>query len=124
MKIQGSITMLFSEDGLKIELHDNNASIRFLDISLPASKTCQAFSRLAQVPCEIELRAIENIGKTMELKTLSFPLPENADYHNYKQAAKEAIKNYLPDGWKSDDYFNSQDSFFEKDKKPMARCTI
>jgi hypothetical protein len=55
---------------------------------------------------------------------LEFEVPKwNTDISD-KEQAMELAKEHCPYGWTPDLYFNSQDSFFYKDKKRFARTTI
>lgn len=61
--LNGSITMLFNEHGLRIELEDRTSSIIFAAIKLTANDVVQAFSRVANVPCNIEVRGLDKLNK-------------------------------------------------------------
>ena len=124
MKLKnGRITMLASEDGMKIELHDNDASITFAHIKLTPIQLAQALGRLGYTECEIEVRLLDKIGKKMEHKGFTFELPETDTFRN-KDLAKKIGAESCPEGWESDLHFGSQGSFFTKDGKQYARTTI
>jgi len=117
------ITMLFSEDGLRIELRDGDANITFARVTLNPAKACHAMSRLCNVECECEVVGLDLVGKHMVHKPLEFEIG-NVEYKNRKDTAILLASEKCPDGWVPDLYFGSQDSFFVKDGVNMARCTI
>ena len=124
MKLKnGRITMLASEDGMKIELHDNDASITFAHIKLTPIQLAQALSRLGYTECKIEVHLLDKIGKKMKNKKFTFELPETNTFRNMDMAKKIAIES-CPEGWEPDLHFGSQGSFFTKDGKQYARTTI
>jgi len=124
MKLEDArISILIDREKTRIELHDMSASIMFLEITLTAEQLSSALSRLAYTECEIEINGFDKIGKSMELSTLEFELPESID--RYKKDAADKIKDLAiqncPVDWKPDLSFNSQNSFFSKDGKQYAR---
>ena len=125
MKIKGDITMLVNSDSTSIEIRDRSANITFLRIELSPSDLSKMLSRLGHVPCELEINALDKIGKKHENKKFEFEVPEKVDRWrmNHNELEKHA-NSLLSDGWVSDGYFQSQDSFFSKDDKDWARCTI
>jgi hypothetical protein len=68
--------------------------------------------------------SLERVGKEMKMDKLQFPLPKNVSYRNKKEAAKAEAGHLCPEGWTHDNYFNSQDSFFDKDGEPWAQVII
>jgi len=125
MKLKNSkCTLLIGAESTTIELIDSDSSTTFARVILTPKQLSQCLSRMAYVDCEIELLGIENVGKTMELKKHEFEIPKNIPYSERKNVLAELIKETLPDGWVSDNYFSSQDTFFTKDGKDMARTTI
>lgn len=122
---EAGITILFNEDGLKIELHDEEAGVLFAHVALNAAQTCQAMSRLSQTRCNVEVRNLEKVGKREEYKPFIFPIPDDVGYGKERdRAATQAALELCPEGWTPDTYFGSQDSFLIQDGKPMARCMI
>jgi hypothetical protein len=120
-----SISILISEKSTTIEIYDEDASILFAEIELSAEQLCQALSRLAHTKCSAEVHGLDRIGKKMIHKTLEFECGEL--YHHYRKDEQKLIalcKAACPKGWTPDNYFGSQGSFFTKDEKRFARCTI
>ena len=124
MKINARITLLFSEDGMSIELNDSDAVIRFCDIKLDPQQTLQVMSRLGAVQCDCNVYGLDKVGMKRERQVLEFQMPENAGYgEDRKKVAREEAQKNCPDGWKSDGFFSSQESFFTRDGVSMARCS-
>ncbi len=127
MKINGKITFLFNHDGATIELYDEEAGITFLKVELTSEQVATAFSRLAHTKCQnIEVFGLDKIGKKMEYKPLIFEVPEDLAYHP-KERDKILIpllNKACPKGWEASNYFNSKDSFLNKDRKYYARTII
>ena len=125
MEIDGNITMLFNDDGLKIEVQDRSSSLTFLRIKMNPVQVSQAFSRLAHTDCEnIEVHGIDKIGKKMEWTKFEFKFPDNIPHKERVRHAQAIAISQCPEGWEPDLYFESKDSFFVKDNIQYARCTI
>lgn len=126
MKLKGNITLLCERNIIRLEVKDDNACATFLKIDLTPEQFCAALGRLSSVPCEIDVFNLGKIGKVHENKTFEFQLPKGVK-ENWKEREAMAYQVALgatPDGWTPDNYFGSQGSFFEKDGKSYARCTI
>jgi len=117
------ISILIGETGTRIEVRDNSSCTNFMRVELTPEQTCQALSRLSNTPCKASAHNLDRLGKTMELKTFTFEMPYNG-YQDRKTVAAITAKKMCPDGWTPDLYFGSQDSFFTKNGKKMARTTI
>jgi len=126
MRINAEVSILFDDDGLKIEVNDADAGISFLELHLNQEQTCKALSRLDNTGCETaEVWGLEHVGKTQEHEMFEFQLPAGTDLYNRdKRAAITEIDRVCPLGWKADHHFSSQGSFFTKDDQPWARTTI
>jgi hypothetical protein len=127
MRINGKITILINREDTTIELTDSDASITFAKIRLTVEQLSSALSRLAYTECDIELNGLEKLGKKMQHKEFEFELPrQNMSQRDSKELTKIANKllSDLNEGWSSDTYFGSQNTFFVKDGKTYARCTI
>ena len=70
MKIKGNISILINQEHTTIEIHDADASIKFLSIQLSPEQLSSALSRLSQVPCVIDLRGLDKIGKKITLNEI------------------------------------------------------
>ena len=120
-EIKGKISILFGEDGLRIEVKDPKSAQTFLKIKLDQQQTCEALSRIAYTECVMEANGLDRVGKKMEIDTMQFSIPERD-----KDLAIEMAIDKCPDGWEVVPYFNSKDSFQYKNssKNYQARCTI
>lgn len=120
---KAAITILVNKDVTEIQLHDKLSGITFATIELTSEQFCDALGRLAYTPCKIDVQGTHLLNKEMVVDKLEFPF-ESKSYTNRSELAKIESKKYIPEGWESDGYFNSQDSFFKKDGKDYARVTI
>ena len=59
-----------------------------------------------------------------ETSTIAFEIPSGIFGKERSDAAYECAKKVCPEGWTADCYFGSPGSFFDKDGKSFARCTI
>lgn len=127
MKLEnGKIDLFVNENGVTLNVYDTPSSIRFLTIKMTSEQFCAALGRLSYAPVlSIEIDGLDKIGKKMEIDELIFPLDMGKDrYNDRENKAIEQSKKHIPEGWVSDDYFRSQNSFFTKDGKDFARVTI
>lgn len=130
MKLEGNITIFVDGKGAKIEVEDASSGIRFLEINLSSEQFMSCLGRLAMVKCDINVKGIEKVGKTMEISKHEFEIPDYVyslkldDPDTFTQEVRELAQDGLMDGWIADSYFGSKDSFFTKDNKQYARVTI
>lgn len=124
MKLKGKISILINREHTTIEIEDDNANAMFLTIKLTPEQLSEALSRTMCVDCEIEVKGLEKVGKTHENKTFEFEIPKELASSRNEIKLQELAQNLLTDGWLAEGYFSSQNSFFMKDNKQMARCTI
>ena len=125
MKLDNAkITIMVDQSRTTIELHDSKSSILIASIELTAEQFCRAIGRGAYTECVIEMNdSLHLLNKTMENKYFEFEIPD-VGYKEEQRVAKEQVIKLCPEGWEPDLYFASQDSFFRKDEKSFARCTI
>jgi hypothetical protein len=127
MKIKASLTIAIRDDEIWIQVEDRAASIRFLDITIGHTGFVRALGSLAYVPCEGELRDLDRVGKRMEHKMFEFQMPDDWRRWNKDLARSEVGPALIAAGmedWTPDARFSSQNSFFDRDDKPMARTRI
>lgn len=125
MEINAKLTLLFSDEGLRIEIRDDDACVTFFRGKLSTEQACQAMGRLSNTPMEgAEVFGLELVGRKHESETFSFSLPEGTSYDDEKRVAIEVVKELCPNGWKPDLYFNSQNSFTRSGKSVTARTII
>jgi hypothetical protein len=129
MKLQdGRITILVSKEETIIEIRDSKSAITFCKIILTAEQFCQALSRLSQTKCEVNVFALDKIGKTHENKNFKFEIPENLrSYSKVKELTElcvKALKECNMSEWRPDEYFGSQDTFSNENGKTYAKAVI
>lgn len=125
MKIEGKITILINQDYTRIELYDNKAGITFVEVTLTPEQLSSALSRLAYTGCDIDVHSLDKLGKKVEYKKIVFEIPKELEYARDSNELKKLAQDFLDisnEGWISDGYFGSQDSFYSKGDKYYARC--
>lgn len=126
MKLEGRITFLINRDETYIEIEDENANARFCRISLTPEQTIAILSRQGCVKCELDINFLDRVGKKHETKTFEFKT-NGTTQQELELACVEALFNQGMHEWKSDQYYNSQNSLFKKggyDGEQWARTTI
>jgi len=132
--MKGSLTITIihnrqNEDSsyVEIQLRDKISSTDFATIKVSHTDFLRAMGRLANVPGELEVKALDRVGKKMEYKLFEFQLPKEfkkfGDTKSRREAGELAAK-ICPKGWMPDTFFSSQSSFFLKDGVGWARATI
>lgn len=124
MKIEGKISIFISATGTIIQIKDNQANAQFVEVFLTPEELSMALGRQAHVPCKIDVYNIEKIGKKHENESFVFEIPPNLTTSRNSDELQKIAQSLLSDGWIADGYFGSQNSFFQKDGKHYARCTI
>jgi hypothetical protein len=125
VKINAKVTILFSRDGMSIEVYDEDAAITFLELELSPQQACQALSRLSHTEATTcEVRGLDNVGKKHEWKNITFEIPQVDDRDEQVQVAIEEAKKHIPEGWSASTYNGSQVSFFKMYGKQYAKITI
>lgn len=124
MKINAKISILFSREGLRIEVYDEKARIQFLEVSLNEQQTCEALSRLANTECTAEVYDLDKVGKIRESLPFEFEMPEGVLHQQKKDIACAVADRLCPEDWTPSNYYGSQNSFFKRDGKEYARTTI
>lgn len=128
MKIDAQITILSSyDDSIKIKVYDKTSGTTFLDLTLTREQFINAtMNRLGNTEVEsAHLCNLDKVGKTMEMETLEFEMPDGSEFRD-KEVAASLVHEKCPDGWIPDTSFSSQNSFFTKMKSNgrYARTTI
>jgi hypothetical protein len=120
-KLKGQITLISNKDGAILQLRDCNSTIGFLEIYIKPEDLCHLIGGQGRVDCDFDIYLDNRIGKKHENKKFEFEI-ESRDLFSHE--LKAIADSQLTDGWIADKYFSSQDSFFTKDGKQYARCTI
>jgi len=116
--LQGKITITrpngYNCDYIEIQLKDVDSQARFVSAKVKYEDLMLALTGLSAMPCNLEVNALDKVGKQIQRKALVFPLPKNTKYRD-REFAKAIAKDFTDDGWTADLFFSSQDSFFIKD---------
>ena len=122
----GRIIINFSRD------EDNKVIIEFVDRDMGSASFAtaeitpenwvKALSGLALVPAKISVDNLDKVGKKKIVEDFCFEIPEDRRYD--KQFVKLAALRRCPEGWNISLYFDSKDSFYQKDGKHYARTHI
>lgn len=126
METKVKLTFLVNSDSTSIYVEDSLSGIRFLEMELSPKQLSKILSRIANVEVNATTKRLDLVGKTHECKRFNFEIPESLYSYNNRDCKKlkELADNFLSDGWESDLYFGSQDSFYQKDGKFYARAII
>lgn len=137
MKLKGRITLSFptsssGEKWCEMQIEDELSGARFVEVRIDPQGFFDMM-RSSYVPCELDVRGLNVLGKKMENDSFSFKIPESIPerswkerdvYHKELQEYAQSLLDHRGDGWISDGYFGSQNSFFEQGKERWARTTI
>lgn len=126
MELEGKISILIGRDFTIIEIEDDQANTTFARITLTPEQLSAALSRQACVGCKLEVNGLNKIGKKHENKNFEFEIPKELSTSSKSKELRIIAQSKLNggNGWIADSYFGSQDSFFIKENKNYARCTI
>lgn len=126
MKIKNATINIYVDNSyhrneVRFDIKDENAGITFIKWTMTHVNFCKALGKLAAVECDdLEVFKLDNLGKKQIHKKFEFEFPLDISI----ESAKELAPKVCPKGWTPDLYFGKQDSFFKKDNKSWARCTI
>jgi hypothetical protein len=123
-ELKGQVSILINREYTTIEIHDDEANIKFATIELTPEQLSMCLSRQASVNCKLIVRGLEKVGKKHENKSFEFILPKWYANRDDRVRLAEYAQSLLSNGWIADAYFGSQDSFFMKDRVGYGRCTI
>lgn len=124
MKLQGKISFLINKGYSIIEIEDDEANTTFLIVKLTEEQLVACLSRQGYVDCELEVSGLDRVGKKHENKIFEFEIPKELHGSSNEKELQVMAQSKLTDGWIAEGYFSSQNSFFSKDGKQYARCTI
>lgn len=125
MKLKnGKLTFLIGEESTTLELKDSDSGQIFAQVLLNPSQLSAILSRRGNVECEISVFGLEKLGKKMIHKPHTFDITGIDIKRNETDVLAGLANKTIPEGWVSDNYFGSQNSFFEKDGRKFARVTI
>lgn len=125
MKLNASVTILGGESGVEIKVRDKKSRIIFLTLHMtPENFLSAAMDRLAEVEASGTVLITDNIGKTLKIDKLEFPMPDDVPFDKRDSIARKIADEVCPEGWEPSTYFRSRDSYFYKDETLWARCDI
>ena len=124
--MKGTISIFVNRESTTIHVRDEASGVSFCEVTLTPEEFSSALSRLADTPCNITVRGVDKIGKKHEHKSFVFEIKERPAYHEHDgiRALAQQLLDEEGDGYISDGYFKSQDSFFERDGKLYAKCSV
>lgn len=123
---------------LTISVVNLNQDDEYVEVCIADEDTCDAvivakisttdfaravIGRLARVSiesCEVNAK---HVGTKRESMALVLPLPDEADYTNYREVATSEIEKHCPEGWEPSLYLGSQNSFFSHGGQKFVRTT-
>lgn len=127
-KLKAKMTIMCSTNyenrDIEIEVEDAISSCTFLKLRIKPEDFTAMLGRLSNVEVDMEVASLDRVGKKMIMDILEFEMPEYVSWKDKQKSAREQANKKCPVGWVFDSGFNSQDSFFMKDDKAYARCTI
>lgn len=100
--MKGNITLTrpYGDDAdyIEIQIEDSSSGIHFLSARIGYADFAKLLTGQGYMPCEFELRGIENVGKVTEIKTESVYVPRG-DYTSRQQRAETAVAEFEENGW-------------------------
>lgn len=131
MELKGKISFRIERDGAFLEVQDDNSGAHFLKIELSQEQLCRVLSREMSVECSMEVFGLSKLGKKRENESFVFEIPTEVYYKRrddkfaeISKICNETLLKNKGNDWVSDNYYNSQDSFFERGGKMFARTFI
>jgi hypothetical protein len=125
MKIEKpKITMLVNSEYTEIEITDSNSNTTLAHVRLTPVQLSTILARQGYVDCECTTGDLTRIGKKHKNKKFEFEITYSKTKEDLALACNEALFAQGMHEWVSDNYYQSQDSFFSKDGKDYARVVI
>lgn len=124
MELKGKISILINREYTDIEIEDDLANMTFVKVRLTPEQLSAVLSGISCVDCELDVRGLDKVGKKHECKSFEFEITYSKTKEDLVLACNEALFTQGMHEWVSDNYFQSQSSFFKKDGKDWVRCTI
>lgn len=128
IKMKGTLTISRPSYGderkkISIQVKDSSSNVRFLDVEIDLDLFAAALTGLCDQECDIKVRKLDLVGKTVERSNIEFKLTE-CNFSNRKEVAKAECKLIVVDGWVLNDNFSSQNSFFQQGGNDWARARL
>jgi hypothetical protein len=90
-------------DYIHIRIEDEKSGVAFLDIDMSMENFAYALTQSSNIPCNLTLHDIENVGKKIETKEELVPFRSGAERYGSREernAKLAALKPFEIDGWK------------------------
>lgn len=84
---------------IEIELIDRSSLIHFLRVKIEYANFAKVLTGQGELPCEFELRGLERVGKTQELKHERIFIPDSKALATTHQIIQEALAPFEIDEW-------------------------
>jgi len=125
IKLQSpKISMHLTRDMAFIEIIDSQSSTTFVKVKLDPNYFLSMLSGLSYTECEATVYDLDRIGKTMQHKVFEFEIKRTDKQSDLELDCVEFLFENGMYEWLPDHYYNSQNTFFEKDGRKYARTTI
>lgn len=112
-------------DFIEVRIRDEKSFIEFVTVKVELAEFAQAITGLAAVPCELETRGLDKVGKYRHHDKISFPINTPSWSSDRREIAAKELLNHLPEGWFCNDSFNNQGSFTtDKEGNTIAHASI
>jgi len=126
--MKGKITisrLSYGDDRERIEItiRDDASRVNFVTADLSYEDFTKALTGMNETPCNLKIDCLRFVGKSKETKSFEFEIP-GCDYDIGRDKTEEIGLSKCPKNWVMNKYFNSKNSFFEKDGKQYARTSI
>lgn len=104
-RLPGTLSISYPHGGdrdyVSIRLRDDASGVTFAEVEVSYEEFTRALSSMAERPCVIETRGCEKIGKTMEIKHVTYDLPAGMYEKGKIRAALATLtKPDSEDGWR------------------------
>ena len=110
------------KEKININILDCLSRQRFLTVEIDYGVFAQALTGLSELSCDINVRNLSRVGMKKETKDFELLMPKGS--FNDKDIAKKLALENEPEGWEVSLYFDSQNSFFDRNGERWARTTV
>jgi len=126
MILKGEITFLINRDNTSISIGCHESGMTIVELNLNPDQLSAILSRQGHVKCDVIFNDgnSNKFGKKMENKYFEFEISKEVRSRKETNELHQIALKEVEEGWIPDMYYGSQNSFFQKDGKDFARCTI
>lgn len=100
----GRVTSNTEEDYIRIRVRDEVSGISFAELKLTLANLALALTGRGSIPCELETKNLENVGKRRETKRELIPILFDRWELKAEERAAESLKPHEVDGWRGSTY--------------------